>query len=104
MCGLSWLARRWLGCLPLCRWGLTFGCWLGFCGSSLPFSAGLLALSCWFRLVLVVIVFDDILHNQRNSAVGRIQWVGRDAEFLVRIPADLRDLISTQTVFLHDAT
>ena len=50
----------------------------------------------WFR-------FDEILDDERNPAVRRIQWIGLFSEPLIRKAAHLSYLVDANPIALHQA-
>src|SRR5690349_17377821 len=53
--------------------------------------------------LLVVTVFLDVLHDERDAAVGRVERCFRLAEPLIGEAADLNDLVGAHSIGLHDA-
>jgi hypothetical protein len=56
-----------------------------------------------FGIVVVIVVFYDVLHDQRDAAVGRVERGIGLAESLVGKAADLGDLVGADSIGLHDA-
>src|ERR1019366_136225 len=54
-------------------------------------------------IVVVIIIFYDVLHDQRDAAVGRVERGVGLAETLVGKAADLSDLVGAHSIGLHDA-
>ena len=53
--------------------------------------------------LFVVIIFLDVLHDERDAPVGRVERRFRLAESLIGEAADLNDLVGANTIGLHDA-
>src|SRR5579872_5309924 len=53
--------------------------------------------------LLVLIIFLDVLHDERDVSVGRIERRFRLAESLIGEAADLNDLVGAHSIGLHDA-
>lgn len=51
--------------------------------------------------VLVPICFRLILHDQRNAAIRRVEWRVGFTEALIGKASNLRHLIGTNAVLLH---
>ena len=50
-----------------------------------------------------VVVFYDVLHDERDAAVGGVEWIVEFAETLIGKSADLGDLVRPDAVGLHEA-
>ena len=53
--------------------------------------------------IFVVVIFHDVLHDERDAAIGGVERGIGLAETLVGKAADLRDLVGANSVGLHDA-
>ena len=71
-----------------------------FRGSGRSVALSSLSFGGRFR-VFIVTVFDDVLHDERNTAVGWIKRRFGFAQLLVSEAADLRDLVGPDSATLH---
>src|SRR5438128_10119261 len=73
--------------------------------SSTLFGNGIWAFSfsrfCIFWLLLI---FDDVLHDEGNPAIRRVLRIVRFAKHLISETSDLGDLIWSHSIFLHQAS